>query len=165
MRMMNPKFYIVCAAFLVSVTVRAAPDAVQEPAEVVPSGSVTVEQPWIRAGGEDEVMLPAYVVLKSDANTPWSLDKVTARGFAMVMIHRVVLQDGETRMALQDSLTIPPGETIVMDDKGYHLMFMGPRKQYKDGDKISVVLTFRDQTPVKMLFPVLKQAPAAAPKK
>jgi copper(I)-binding protein len=103
--------------------------------------------------------------LKSDANTPWSLDKVTARGFAMVMIHRVVLQDGETRMALQDSLTIPPGETIVMDDKGYHLMFMGPRKQYKDGDKISVVLTFRDQTPVKMLFPVLKQAPAAAPKK
>ena len=83
----------------------------------------------------------------------------------MVMIHRVVLQDGETRMALQDSLTIPPGETIAMNDKGFHLMFMGPRKEYKDGDKISVILTFRDQKPVKMLFPVLKQAPATALKK
>ena len=130
-----------------------------EEAQLVPSGSVAVEQAWIRVASEDAVMQPAYMILKSTANTPWSLDKVTARGFRMVMIHRVVLQDSETRMALQDTLTIPPGETIAMNDKSYHLMFMGPRKDYKDGDKISVVLYFRDQKPVKMIFPVLKRAP------
>jgi copper(I)-binding protein len=162
---MTTRFYSACIALLVSATVHAAPEAIQESTELVPSGSVSVEQPWIRAGGDDEVMLPGYAVLRSDANTPWSLDRVTARGFVMVMIHRVVLQDGATRMVMQDSLTIPPGETIVMNDKGYHLMFMGPRKEYKDGDKISVVLHFRDQKPVKMKFPVLKRAPVPASKK
>lgn len=162
---MSTRFYSVCIALLMTVTAQAAPEAVQESTELVPSGSVSVEQPWIRVGGEDEVMLPAYVILKSDANTPWSLDKVTARGFSMVMIHRVVLQDGVTRMLMQDSLTIPPGETIVMNDKGYHLMFMGPRKQYKDGDKISGVLYFRDQKPLKVIFTVLKNAPTPEPKK
>ena len=162
---MSTRFYSVCIALVMTVTAQAAPEAVQESTELVPSGSVSVEQPWIRVGGEDEVMLPAYVILKSDANTPWSLDKVTARGFSMVMIHRVVLQDGVTRMLMQDSLTIPPGETIVMNDKGYHLMFMGPRKQYKDGDKISAVLYFRDQKPLKVIFTVSKNAPTPEPKK
>ena len=141
------------------VGVLFAAETADDTAEVVPTGSVSVSQPWIKPGGEDALMLRGYMVLKSDANVPWSLQRVTARGFRMVMIHRMVLQDGASRMAMQDSLTIPPGETIVMDDKGYHLMFMGPRKEYKDGDNISVVLHFRDQPPLKLVFPVLKRAP------
>ena len=136
-----------------------AAETADDTAEVVPAGSVSVIQPWIKAGGEGALMLHGYLVLKSDANLPWSLQRVTASGFRMVMIHRMVLQDGASRMAMQDSLNIPPGETVIMDDKSYHLMLMGPRKEYKDGDNISVVLYFRNQAPMKLVFPVLKRAP------
>jgi copper(I)-binding protein len=157
--------YSLTAVFLFgffSVAVVTAEEAADDSAALVPSGSVSIHQPWIKAGGEEALMLRGYMVLKSDANTPWALDRVTARGFRMVMIHRAVLQDGASRMALQDSIPVPPGETVALDDKGYHLMFMGPRKEFKDGDKIRVVLYFRDQQPVKTVFPVLKRAPRAS---
>ncbi|MFV1996802.1 MAG: copper chaperone PCu(A)C [Acidiferrobacterales bacterium] len=127
--------------------------------EPVATGSVIAERAWVETGKEDAIMLSAFATLKSDASERWVLKQVTARYFRAAMIHRTVLQDGEPRMVLQSSLYIRPGETVAMTKEGYHLMFIGPRKKFKPGDKVRVVFHFEDQTQMKVNFPVLKKAP------
>ncbi len=127
--------------------------------ETVATGSVVVERAWVKAGKEDAIMLSAFATLKSDASEQWVLKRVTARYFRAAMIHRTILQDGEPRMVLQSSLNVQPGETIVMTKQGYHLMFIGPKKKFKPGDKVKVVFYFENQAPMKINFPLLKKAP------
>ncbi len=123
------------------------------------SGSVVIEHAWVEAGGEDAIMLSGFATLKSDASEQWVLKQVTARYFRVTMIHRTVLQEGEPRMVLQSSLNVRPGEIIKMNKQGYHLMFVGPRKKFKVGDKIRVVMQFENHAAVNINFPVLKKAP------
>ena len=155
---MNARILLSALFLSVNSFVLAEQDASKGASEIVPSGSVAIEHAWIQAGDEEAIMLKAFAALRSDANTPWVLERVTARGFRMVMIHRMVLQDGKPVMALQSNLQIPPGETVQMDKDSVHLMFMGPRKHYKDGDKIKVAFHFKDQKPVTVFVPVLKSA-------
>lgn len=127
--------------------------------EPATTGSVVVEHAWVEAGGDDAIMLSGFATLKSDASERWVLKQVTARYFRVTMIHRTVLQEGEPRMVLQSSLNVPPGETVEMNKQGYHLMFVGPGKKFKKGDKIRVILQFENQAPIKIDFPVLTKAP------
>lgn len=140
-------------------TLLYAEEVTPPPSQPDISGSVHLERPWVKAGEENAIMLPGFVTLKNDASERWVLQQVSARYFRATMIHRTVLQDGEPRMVLQSSLTVRPGETVVMNEQGYHLMFVGPKRKYKKGDKIKVVLQFENQEPVKIDFPVLKKAP------
>lgn len=155
---MNIK-YLVSLLFLIQAAQVYAEEAVPLPKEAVASGSVTVERPWIKAGAEDAIMLAGFVTLKSDASERWLLQKASARYFRIVMIHRTVLQDGEPQMLLQSSLTVRAGETVSMNKQGYHLMFIGLKRKYKEGSKVKVVLQFENQAPMKINFPILKKAP------
>lgn len=127
--------------------------------EPVATGSVTAEWAWIKSGKPDAIMLSGYVTLKSNASNRWTLRAVSARYFRTAMIHRTVIQAGVPRMVLQSSLRVRPGETVKMDNQGYHLMFVGPTRKFKTGDTVKVVLQFENQAPIKVNFPVLKRAP------
>lgn len=155
---MNLKILFSLVIFLQPSLLLAEKSPLPAPETVAP-GSVIVERTWVKAGKEDAIMLSAYATLKSDASERWVLKRVTARYFRVAMIHRTVLQDGEPRMVLQSSLNVRPGETIVMTKKGYHLMLVGPKKKFKQGDKVKVVFHFENQAPMKINFPVLKKAP------
>ncbi len=155
---MNLKF-LVSLLFVTQTALVHAEEVIPLPVEAVATGSVTAERPWIKVGAEDAIMLAGFITLKSDASERWVLQRASARYFRVVMIHRTVLQDGEPRMMLQSSLTVRPEETVSMNKQGYHLMFIGPRRKYKEGGKVKVVLQFENQAPVKIDFPVLKKAP------
>jgi len=151
--------FLVSLLLFTQTTLLYAETETPGPAQPVASGSVAVERPWIKADAEDAIMLAGFVTLKSDASERWILQQVSARYFRAVMIHRTVLQEGEPRMVLQSSLIVRPGETVVMNEQGYHLMFIGPKRKYKKGDKIKATLQFENQPPVKINFPVLTKAP------
>ncbi len=154
---MNFRLFLISFVFILQPFLLLAEESpIPEPAV---SGSVVIEHAWVEVGGDDAIMLSGFVTLKSDASEQWVLKQVTARYFRITMIHRTVLQEGEPRMVLQSSLKIRPGETIKMNKQGYHLMFVGPRKKFKAGDKIRVVLQFENHAAVKINFPVLKKAP------
>lgn len=127
--------------------------------EPVATGSVTVERAWIKSAKADAIMLSGFVTLKSDASNRWTLRAVRARYFRTAMIHRSVMQAGVPRMVLQSSLRVSPGETVKMNNQGYHLMFVGPTRRFKPGDTVNVVFEFENQVPIKVKFPVLKRAP------
>ena len=125
------------------------------------SGNLAVSNPWIQLGADDELMQPAYASLINHTPNPIRITGISARGFRLGMIHRVVLQDDIPRMAMVSTLTIPPGETVTLDKKNYRFMFLGPKKKYKEGDKIKVKLQFKDHEPESVVFVVSARAPKA----
>lgn len=129
------------------------------PTGPVSLGVVSVHKTWIKIGKADAIMFTGYATFKSSASNRWILKSVSARNFRLVMIHRTVLQAGEPLMVLQGLLNIRAGEKIVMSDQGYHLMFVGPTRKFKNGDVVKVRLAFENQAPININFPVLKKAP------
>lgn len=60
--------------------------------------------------------------------------------------------DGVARMKPVDALEIPPGETIVLEPGGLHVMLMGLTGPLKEGDMMPAVLIFEQAGRVEMDF-------------
>lgn len=154
---------IILAALLFQAGIanlQAAESANPSDTEAMP-GKLAVRDAWIQLGTDDDLMHAGYARLINHTPTPIRITGVSTKGYRLGMIHRAVLQDGIPRMAMVSTLTIPVGETIQLDQKNYRFMFMGPRKTFKDGDKITVKLQFKDREPEAIVFVVSAKAPKA----
>jgi copper(I)-binding protein len=136
-----------------------AAESANPPDDQAMPGKLAVGNPWIQLGADDDLMQPAYARLINHTAKPIRITGVSARGYRLGMIHRVVLQDGIPRMSMVSTLTIPVGQTIQLDQKNYRFMFLGPRKTFKEGDKIKVKLQFKDREPESVMFVVSAKAP------
>lgn len=125
-------------------------------------GVFLVRNPWIKLGDNDALMLEANATLVNESDQPVHIIGLTSRGFRMGMIERVVLQDGIPRDAMVSGLTVPPGQTLQLNSKGYHFMLLGPKAKYKEGNRVKVQLQFQDRDPAIVDFTVSAKAPAAA---
>ena len=82
-------------------------------------------------------------------------------------IHSMSMANGIMHMErLDKGLPIPAGKTVELTPGGYHLMFVKPTAQLKEGATVKGELTFEKAGRVVVTFPVAgfgaKQAPAAA---
>ncbi len=148
---------MICLIVALSPPLLSAKEKTQ--AENISTGSVSVSNAWIKSGDDSAIMFSGFAVFKSTANERWILRSISARHFRISMIHRTVIQGGEPRMVLQGSLSIRAGETVTMNNQGYHLMFVGPRKKLKAGDVVKVKLQFENKEILKVNFPVRNKAP------
>lgn len=55
---------------------------------------------------------------------------------------------------LADGLEIPAGETVVLAPGGFHIMFMGLKQAFVEGETVAVTLTFEKAGSVEVLLPV-----------
>jgi copper(I)-binding protein len=138
-----------------------AAESTNPPDEQAMPGKLAVRNAWIQLGTDDDLMQAAYAQLINHTPEPIRITGVSANGYRLAMIHRVVLQDGIPRMSMVSTLTVPVGETIQLDKKNYRFMFLGPRRTFKEGDKIKVKLQFRDREPESIVFVVSARAPKA----
>ena len=53
---------------------------------------------------------------------------------------------------VEGGLVIPPGGTVELKPGGYHLMFIGLKRQPKQGEKFPATLTFEKAGSVKVEF-------------
>jgi copper(I)-binding protein len=145
--------------FQLGMTGLHAEEPAGTPAADAPAGKLVVKDAWIQLAGDDDLTQAAFARLINHTDTPVRITAVSAHGFRLGMIHRVVLQDGIPRLSMVSTLTIPPGETLQLDKKNYRFIFLGPRKTYKEGDKITVKLQFKDREPERVVFVVSARAP------
>lgn len=136
-----------------------AAESANPPDDQAMPGKLAVGNPWIQLEADNDLMQPAYARLINHTAEPVRITGVSARGFRLGMMHRVVLQDGIPRMAMVSTLTIPPGETMQLDAKNYRFVFLGPKTTFKQGDKVKVKLQFRDREPESVMFVVSAKAP------
>jgi len=61
-----------------------------------------------------------------------------------VEVHQHVLRDGMMRMRRVPELELEPGETVVFQPGGYHLMLFGVKNAFKPGQNVEFTLLFND---------------------
>ena len=59
------------------------------------------------------------------------------------MIHRSVESNGMASMEHEDSVVVPPGDSVVFRERGLHVMAMGLRAALHGGDTVVARLHFR----------------------
>lgn len=60
----------------------------------------------------------------------------------MATLHLSQEVDGIMQMNMQDSITVPVGETVSFEPGGLHIMLMGLSKPLAEGDVFPVTLSF-----------------------
>ena len=107
-------------------------------------GGLSISNPRVRVlpGGGPAA---GYLRLRNDGTETVRLTAVDSPAFANAMLHRSVEQDGEWSMRpVEGALEIAPGEALVFEPHGLHLMLMQPRATLKPGGGLTITLQFAD---------------------
>jgi hypothetical protein len=121
---------------------------------------VVVESPWVREAPPTAKMLAGYMVLHNQGDAVQVLDGASAVGFDEVEIHKTTIHDGIASMQAQDSLSIPPQDSVKLAPGGYHLMLMQGAQPLKEGDTVAISLKFKDGKTLEVQAPVRKDPTA-----
>ena len=102
-----------------------------------------VEHPIAKATTETARASAGYLSITNTGETVDHLVGVEA-DFPRVMVHDTIVEDGVASMMHMDSIALEPGQTVVFEPGGLHVMFMGLSEQLIEGQKIPGTLIFEN---------------------
>ncbi|MFV0297350.1 MAG: copper chaperone PCu(A)C [Hyphomicrobiaceae bacterium] len=124
-------------------------------AKDVTVGSLKITAPWSRATPGGAKVAGGYLTIKNTGKTPDVLVGGTLDGAAHVEIHEMSVIDNIMKMRkLPKGLTIKPGQTVVLKPGGFHVMFMGMKRQLKKGEHVDGTLIFKTAGSVNVSYEV-----------
>lgn len=74
--------------------------------------------------------------------------------FPRVMMHESKMEDGVMVMAHVMTVDVPESGLVEFAPSGYHIMFMGLKKNLDAGDQINATLNFKNAGPLAVTFEV-----------
>jgi copper(I)-binding protein len=105
-----------------------------------PAWALDASDGWMRAMPPGQPTAAAYLTLRNAGEEPARLVAARAPFAERVELHESSQIDGAWRMRQLDSLTIPPGGSVVLAPGGTHLMLFGLSRQISEGDSLTVTL-------------------------
>ena len=122
---------------------------------------VTVETPWSRATvGKTGAV---YMTLRNDGTETDVVVGVESGAARKAEIHETIAAGDIMKMRPVDRLELAPGETVVLEPGGKHIMLMGLAGPLKEGEDVSLTLTFETAGTVDVVAPVAAAGAAVAP--
>lgn len=103
-------------------------------------GDIVVEQPWARAttaatGG-------AYMTLRNNGAAADRLIGVSSPAAERAEIHETRIEDGTATMRPAPGLEIKRRASVQLRPGGLHVMLIGLRRPLREGERITLALTF-----------------------
>ena len=124
-------------------------------AEDAKAGDLVISQAWSRATPVGAKVAGAYLTVENTGTAADRLIGGSGDVAGRVEIHEMAVDNGVMKMRpLDKGLAIEPGKTVKFAPGGYHLMFIGLKRQPKQGEKFSVTLTFEKAGKVSVDFAV-----------
>jgi periplasmic copper chaperone A len=118
-------------------------------------GALKIVQPWLRATPKGAGVGGGYLTVTNTGTAPDRLIGAECDAAKMVQIHEMTMDNGVMKMRpVAGGLEIKPGETVTLKPGGYHVMFMGLKKPFVEGEHVDVTLEFQKAGKVKVDFPV-----------
>lgn len=119
------------------------------------AGDLEIEHPWSRATPAGAKVAGGYLVITNDGSQPDRLVSISSDISEKSELHEMAVKDGVMTMRKVDGgVEIPAKGTLKLAPGGYHLMFIGLKKQPKQGEKFAATLTFEKAGPVAVEFAV-----------
>ena len=128
----------------------------------VVSSPLKITHPWSPPAPPSAPTVAGYVKIANSSQAPDRLIGASSPDFGSAQIHKVSMAGGVMSMRpVSRGLVVPAGGSVTLSPDTFHLMLIGPKRAFKAGDRIPVVLTFEHAGSVKVEFDV-EVAPAAA---
>ena len=100
-----------------------------------------VTDAWVRLPPPGAQIAAAYFTIES--KQALSLSSVTSPAAEAVEIHAMSMQNGMMEMRQLSTLALEAGKPVKLEPGGLHLMLINPKKTLKEGDKVPLVLSFK----------------------
>lgn len=130
---------------------------------VVHLGSINISLPFTRATLPNAPVGGGFLTIE---NTGTEADRLVSAASPVagdVQLHEMALEGDVMKMRpLADGVEIPAGGTVVLEPGGIHIMFMGLKQAFVEGETVPVTLTFEKAGSVDIELPV-EAAAADAP--
>lgn len=104
---------------------------------------VAVADAWVRGTVSGQKATGAFMQLTSPAET--ALVAAASPAAKIVEIHEMKMDGGMMRMRAVDRIPLPAGKPVTLAPGGYHVMLMDLARPLKEGDSVTVTLTFADK--------------------
>lgn len=119
------------------------------------AGSLTITHPWVRATPGGAKVGGGYVTITNTGEKPDRLLGGAVGWAAKVEVHQTSNEGGISRMReVEGGIEIKPGATVKLAPGGYHLMFMGLKSGFVDGELVEGSLRFEKAGTVPVEFEV-----------
>jgi len=101
-------------------------------------------------------VLAAYALIENKSANDITIISIRSPDFNKVEIHRIEAKDGMMSMVKQEQLTIPAGKVISLQPGEIHIMLIGPRRIFRDGDTLQLNLELDNGQQQTVTVPVRK---------
>lgn len=119
---------------------------------------LVIESAWIRSAPPNAAAVAGYATLRNEGKETVTIRSLSAQGFAETSLHQSVLVGDVSRMQVVPELSIGPGESVVMEPGGMHVMLMRPKAVPQRGDLVSISFQLGDKRRVNASFVVRDSA-------
>lgn len=110
---------------------------------VVHLGSLNLSHPFARATLPNAPVGGGFLTIENTGAEADRLVSVTSPAAADVQIHEMAMEGEVMKMRqLPDGLELPAGQTVELAPGGFHLMFMGLKQAFVEGETVPVTLVF-----------------------
>ena len=127
-------------------------------------GGLRIEGAWTRQSPPGARTGAAYLAIANEGSAPDTLVGGAAAFADRLEVHAMSMDGGVMRMtALEEGLTIAPGETVVLKPGGLHIMFIGVERTPQAGTTVPVSLRFEKAGEIVLDLPVAPVGSAGPP--
>ncbi|TIP85672.1 MAG: copper chaperone PCu(A)C [Mesorhizobium sp.] len=118
-------------------------------------GDLKIVHPWSRATPPGAKVAGGYFTVTNTGSSPDRLLSISSEISARTELHEMGVKDGVMTMRpVSGGLEIPAGGKVALAPGGYHLMFVGLKRQPKQGETFPATLTFEKAGTVTIEFAV-----------
>lgn len=115
---------------------------------------VLFEEAWIRPASSKARVRAGFGAWTNPSTAPVTIVGAQASQVASVEVHRTVEEAGMARMAPAGPVVVPPGERVMLEPGGLHLMLVEPTQPLEPGSSVVVRLALKEEAPVQFRVPV-----------
>ena len=143
----NPKILALGAAAAALIAGAALADGRQT--------GLSVQHAWSRETAAGQAVGGGFLTITNSGTRDERLLSGTTPVAAEVQLHTMTMDGGVMRMRqVTDGIAIPAKGSVELKPGGYHIMFMGLRRQLRQGERFPVALRFQRAGSVTVQFTV-----------
>lgn len=125
-------------------------------------GNLEISTPWARSTPPAARTGAVYLTLANHGNAADRLVAARSTAAAQAELHAHINDGGVMRMKAVDTIVLGPAERVSMRPGGLHVMLIDLKGPLRDGERLSLTLSFANAGDVVIDVPIVRNPPPAA---
>lgn len=116
-------------------------------------GALVIQGAYMKPMVAGQTNSAAYLKISNTGTDDKFVSAISTRA-AMIQLHFMGMQGDVMKMNEVAAIDLPAGKTVELKPGSYHLMVMGVKTPFKEGENVKIKLKFEKAGELEMDFPV-----------